>query len=226
MPKYLVERDFSYKRTLSHLLINKVILINEILQTWETIPADFQSSLDTPTHVTNNARQVRQAGLNDTELGPSDQRRDAPALGQPPPEGRLARRTRAMKVSRFGLPQSVLLYCFIEVTVWAQDRESSRQAMMRVTSQEQEDGTISKDLTRDIALSMMWRSSARRRRGLARDVLRTSVPVAANPHRGPVGARLREPEEASRPRLPTRPALVQAFRRRCSLPLSTPFGLP
>ena len=34
----------------------------------------------------------------------------------------------------------------------------------------------------------------------------------ANPHRGPVGARLREPEEASRPQLQTRPALVQAMR--------------
>jgi hypothetical protein len=58
---------------------------------------------------------------------------------------------------------------------------------------------------------MIGRSSARRRHGLTRGVLRTNVPVAGQPHRGPAGARLPEPEEASRPRSPTWSALVQAF---------------
>jgi hypothetical protein len=49
-------------------------------------------------------------------------------------------------------------------------------------SQEQGNGTIPRNLTTTVMSSMMWRSSARRRRGLARDALRTSVPVAANPH--------------------------------------------
>jgi hypothetical protein len=48
-------------------------------------------------------------------------------------------------------------------------------------SQEQESGTSSRNLTRDIASSMMGRSSARRRHGLARDVLRTMRPSGGQP---------------------------------------------
>lgn len=82
----------------------------------------------------------------------------------------------------------------------------------RGTSQEQKSGIFPRDLTTPQVLSMMVKSSARRRHGPARDVLRTNVPVPTSPHRGPAGARPQEPEEASRPLSPTQSALVQAAR--------------
>ena len=48
-------------------------------------------------------------------------------------------------------------------------------------SQEQKSGTFPRDLTTWLALRMMRKSSARRRRGLTRDVLRTSVSVVGQP---------------------------------------------
>jgi hypothetical protein len=78
-------------------------------------------------------------------------------------------------------------------------------------SQRQRSGTIPGSLTSQLTWGMIWRSSARRRRGLTRGVLRTIVSGPTYPRRGPAGARLHGPEEASRLRLLTRPVLVQVF---------------
>jgi hypothetical protein len=78
-------------------------------------------------------------------------------------------------------------------------------------SQEQNGGTFLKNLTSQSVASMMLLSSARRRHGLTRDVLRTSVSGAINPPlRAGRGATARARRGLLAERLLTRPVLVQA----------------
>jgi len=63
-------RIFFTTDTLFYLCWLPNLAQRDLPTTWETILLDSQASLDTLTNVAKNARQVRQAGLNDTELGP------------------------------------------------------------------------------------------------------------------------------------------------------------
>jgi hypothetical protein len=154
---------------------------------------DSRGSLDTPTRVANNARQIRYAGLNDTVSERLLQRqtfRAGPTT--PPPEGRLAWSHGRQKLpDRFG-PQSVLHTTGApRIDEGGQSKEVNRwSCTTALASQKQTSGTICMDLTGRETFRMMWRSSARRRRGLTRDVSRTSVPEAGQPSQRADWARL------------------------------------
>jgi hypothetical protein len=85
---------------------------------------------------------------------------------------------RAVKASRLVRPPSRSSLC----TYAANDTHLVLVgAGLMSSSQEQKSRIFPMDLTAPEPLRMMWKSSARRRRGLTRDVLRTSVPADGQP---------------------------------------------
>jgi hypothetical protein len=144
-------------------------------------------------------------GLYDRSRGLSDQVRVPPATGPTTPGGPAGEVTRPVKPPGLSVAQSVLS-CFVLVPTQFAGRMPSRVSVEVLNvvfvrapvcpcdsaawasflscvprSQEQKSGIFPRDLTTPQVLPMMVKSSARRRHGPARDVLRTNVPVAGQP---------------------------------------------
>jgi hypothetical protein len=141
--------------------------------------------------VAKNARQARSTGLNDTAPERSWPMADASGWANHPggPAGAVVRQAEA---SRTDSASQSVLHAVV-------DRRIGKRFQPALTSngresRKQTSGTISLNLTRPDVCRIMWRPSARRRRGLTRDVSRTSVSGAGQPSQRADRARLCKPE--------------------------------
>ena len=123
----------------------------------------LRTPLDTPVGVPNNGAQA-QTRVDRTEAATSlTEQRVSQATGPASPGGPAGEVTRPVKASRLV-------------------RRPVGPLMLPISpSQEQKSRIFPRGLTTSRGLPMIVKSSARRRHGPARDVLRTNVPVAGQP---------------------------------------------